>query len=190
MVERAEQRETRRLIDARFPLIKRLEEFRFADNASVPQATIAALADGSWIDDASRSCSSVSREARSRTVRLPDHVVLSVSEADFGLRELTRKTHSPHILYGCPGLRGVAQSCRRRPGCRPLASLEACPLLLGRDPSQSRRAAAQADQLSVHANRTIGRFTHGHPRRSTTSSALTPTATRTPLRSSSRRPTL
>ena len=40
-----------RLIDARFPLIKRLEEFRFADNPKVPQATIAALAEGSWIDD-------------------------------------------------------------------------------------------------------------------------------------------
>jgi DNA replication protein DnaC len=49
--ERAERRERRRLIDARFPLLKRLEDFRFADNATVPQATIAALADGSWIDD-------------------------------------------------------------------------------------------------------------------------------------------
>ena len=41
----------RRLIDARFPLVKRLEDFRFADNPKVPQATIAALAEGSWIDD-------------------------------------------------------------------------------------------------------------------------------------------
>jgi DNA replication protein DnaC len=49
--ERAERRERRRLIDARFPLIKRLEEFHFQDNPTVPQATIAALADGSWIDD-------------------------------------------------------------------------------------------------------------------------------------------
>jgi DNA replication protein DnaC len=49
--ERAERREKRRLIDARFPIIKRLEEFRFSDNPTVPQATIAALADGSWIDD-------------------------------------------------------------------------------------------------------------------------------------------
>jgi len=46
VAERAE-----RLIDARFPLLKRLEDFRFDDNPSVPQATIAALADGSWIDD-------------------------------------------------------------------------------------------------------------------------------------------
>ena len=49
--ERAERRERRRLIDARFPVIKRLEDFRFADNPSVPQATLAALAEGSWIDD-------------------------------------------------------------------------------------------------------------------------------------------
>jgi DNA replication protein DnaC len=49
--ERAERRERRRLIDARFPLLKRLEEFRFADNPKVPQATIAALAECSWIND-------------------------------------------------------------------------------------------------------------------------------------------
>lgn len=49
--ERAERRERRRLIDARFPLTKRLEGFRFDDNPKVPQATIAALAEGSWIDD-------------------------------------------------------------------------------------------------------------------------------------------
>ena len=51
MAERAERREKRRLIDARFPQIKRLEDFRFSDNPKVPQATIAALAEGSWIDD-------------------------------------------------------------------------------------------------------------------------------------------
>jgi DNA replication protein DnaC len=49
--ERAERRERRRLIDARFPIVKRLQEFRFADNPTVPQATIAALAECSWIDD-------------------------------------------------------------------------------------------------------------------------------------------
>jgi DNA replication protein DnaC len=49
--ERAERRERRRLLDARFPLIKRLEDFRFQDNPKVPQATIAALTEGSWIDD-------------------------------------------------------------------------------------------------------------------------------------------
>jgi DNA replication protein DnaC len=49
--ERSERRERRRMLDARFPLLKRLEEFRFADNPNVPQATIAALAECSWIDD-------------------------------------------------------------------------------------------------------------------------------------------
>src|SRR3954466_14371569 len=49
--ERAERRERRRLIDARFPLVKRLEDFRFEHNPHVPQATIAALAEGSWITD-------------------------------------------------------------------------------------------------------------------------------------------
>jgi len=49
--ERAERREKRRLIDARFPQIKRLEDFRFKDNPNSPQATIAALAQGSWIED-------------------------------------------------------------------------------------------------------------------------------------------
>ena len=49
--ERSERRERRRLLDARFPLVKRLEEFHFAENPNVPQATIAALAQGAWIDD-------------------------------------------------------------------------------------------------------------------------------------------
>lgn len=49
--QRAERRERRRLLDARFPALKRLEEFRFADNPKIPQATIAALAEGSWITD-------------------------------------------------------------------------------------------------------------------------------------------
>jgi DNA replication protein DnaC len=51
VTERAERRERRRLLDARFPQVKRLEDFRFADNPKVPQATIATLAEGSWIDD-------------------------------------------------------------------------------------------------------------------------------------------
>jgi DNA replication protein DnaC len=51
MAERSERRERRRLLEARFPVIKRLEDFRFADNPKIPQATIAALAEGSWIDD-------------------------------------------------------------------------------------------------------------------------------------------
>jgi DNA replication protein DnaC len=51
VAERAERRERRRLIDARFPIVKRLEDFRFEDNPSVPPASVAALAEGSWIDD-------------------------------------------------------------------------------------------------------------------------------------------
>jgi DNA replication protein DnaC len=51
IAERAERRELRRLNEARFPTLKRLDDFRFADNPKIPQATIAALAEGSWIDD-------------------------------------------------------------------------------------------------------------------------------------------
>jgi DNA replication protein DnaC len=60
VTERSERRERRRLIDARFPIVKRLEEFRFADNPNVSQATIAALAEGSWIDDRESVISSAS----------------------------------------------------------------------------------------------------------------------------------
>ena len=49
--ERAERRERRRLLDARFPALKRLEDFRFDDNPKIPRATLAALAEGSWIDN-------------------------------------------------------------------------------------------------------------------------------------------
>jgi DNA replication protein DnaC len=49
--ERAERRERRRLLEARFPVLKQLHEFRFDDNPSVPQTTIATLAEGSWITD-------------------------------------------------------------------------------------------------------------------------------------------
>ncbi|MDP8908309.1 MAG: IS21-like element helper ATPase IstB [Chloroflexota bacterium] len=49
--ERAERRERRRLNDARFPALKHLDDFRFADNPKIPQATIAALTEGSWIND-------------------------------------------------------------------------------------------------------------------------------------------
>jgi len=51
IAERAERRERRRLLDARFPIVKRLEDFHFDHAPTVPQATIAALAEGSWIDD-------------------------------------------------------------------------------------------------------------------------------------------
>lgn len=51
VAERAERRERRRLLDAHFPLTKRLEDFRFDDNAKIPIATIAALADGGYLQD-------------------------------------------------------------------------------------------------------------------------------------------
>lgn len=51
MAERSERRERRRLSEARFPVMKRLEDFSFADNPKVSQSTIAALAECSWIDD-------------------------------------------------------------------------------------------------------------------------------------------
>ena len=51
MTERSERRERRRLLEARFPVMKRLEDFRFADNPKVSQTAIAALAECSWIDD-------------------------------------------------------------------------------------------------------------------------------------------
>ena len=49
--ERSERRERRRLLEARFPMLKRLEDFNFNENTKIPQATIAALAEGSWITD-------------------------------------------------------------------------------------------------------------------------------------------
>jgi len=49
--DRSERRERRRLQEARFPILKELSDFRFSDNPSVPQTTIATLAEGSWIDD-------------------------------------------------------------------------------------------------------------------------------------------
>jgi DNA replication protein DnaC len=51
MADRSERRERRRLLDAKFPIIKHLEDFQFADNPNVPQATIATLAQCGWIDD-------------------------------------------------------------------------------------------------------------------------------------------
>lgn len=49
--ERAERRERRRLIEARFPVVKRLEDFRFEDNPAIKPATVAALAEGGWITE-------------------------------------------------------------------------------------------------------------------------------------------
>ncbi len=38
-------------MEARFPLMKRLEDFRFDDNPKISQATVATLAQGAWISD-------------------------------------------------------------------------------------------------------------------------------------------
>ena len=51
VAERSERRERRRLLDAHFPLVKTLQDFSFTDNPQVPQATVATLAEGSWIKD-------------------------------------------------------------------------------------------------------------------------------------------
>ena len=49
--EMTERRERRRMIDARFPVVKRLEDFSYADNPAVSPTVIAALAEGGWIAD-------------------------------------------------------------------------------------------------------------------------------------------
>lgn len=48
--ERQERRQRRRLLEAKFPIVKHLADFRFDDNPSVPQATMATLAECTWID--------------------------------------------------------------------------------------------------------------------------------------------
>jgi DNA replication protein DnaC len=91
--ERAERRERRRLLDARFPLIKRLEDFHFDDNPSVPQATIAALAEGSWIDDREQVIlvgESGSGKTHCETPVLPSWAPERLAPA---VADLTRKTH-------------------------------------------------------------------------------------------------
>ena len=111
MAERAERREKRRLIDARFPQIKRLEDFRFADNPKVPQATIAALAEGSWIDD------------RESVIFIGDigHRQDDAGHSPGGLRLPSRTPrpvhHARRARERAPGSPGQP---RARPGHRPL----------------------------------------------------------------------
>jgi DNA replication protein DnaC len=74
-------------------VLKRLDEFRFDDNPQVPQATIAALAEGSWIDDREQViligdsgtgkslCESAARRRSGRERLAP------------AMADLTRKTH-------------------------------------------------------------------------------------------------
>src|SRR6185503_19318400 len=81
MAERAERREKRRLIDARFPIIKRLEEFRFAENPKVPQATIAALANELQEAESRRELGRVvGRYARTELVCLDELGYLNLPE--------------------------------------------------------------------------------------------------------------
>lgn len=52
VTDRAERRVTRRLAAAKLPQHKTLDAFVFTDNPKVPQATIAQLAQGEWVDRA------------------------------------------------------------------------------------------------------------------------------------------
>ncbi|MGZ6640070.1 MAG: ATP-binding protein, partial [Solirubrobacteraceae bacterium] len=70
------------------------EEFRFADNPKIPQATIAALADGSWINDRD----SIVLVGDSGTGKTHCETPFSVSSwasarLDADVAELTQKTH-------------------------------------------------------------------------------------------------
>src|SRR3954451_12283511 len=68
MNERADRREKRRLIDARFPAIKRLEDSRAQDHPSVPQARAAAHAAAWWLGDR-ESVLRIGDSAPGKTVR-------------------------------------------------------------------------------------------------------------------------
>ena len=70
VAERSERRERGRLIEARFPVMKSLEEFNFAENPNIPQTTIAALAEGSWISDRESVIFSAKAAPARRTVRV------------------------------------------------------------------------------------------------------------------------
>lgn len=52
VAERDTRRVSRRLAEAKLPQHKTLDAFVFADNPAIPQATLAALAGGEWIDRA------------------------------------------------------------------------------------------------------------------------------------------
>jgi IstB-like ATP binding protein len=118
MAERAERRERRRLIDARFPAIKRLEDFRFADNPKVPQATLAALAEGSWIDDRDSVIligdSGTARRISQRPggLRLPGRTTRQVHHARRA-RQRTPRSRRP------PRARPRRRALRPHRACRP-----------------------------------------------------------------------
>ncbi|MCP4241929.1 MAG: ATP-binding protein [bacterium] len=50
LTDRQERRQRRRMKEARFPLPKRIEDFRFNDNPNVSRSTVASLVDCDWID--------------------------------------------------------------------------------------------------------------------------------------------
>ena len=54
--QRAERRRIRRVGEARFPRLKRLEDFDFSAAPTVSAATVATLARGAWIDAAEPVC--------------------------------------------------------------------------------------------------------------------------------------
>jgi DNA replication protein DnaC len=54
--QRAERRRIRRVGEARFPRLKRLEDFEFSAAPTVSAATVATLARGAWIDAAEPVC--------------------------------------------------------------------------------------------------------------------------------------
>ena len=121
--ERAERRERRRLLDARFPILKRLEDFHFADNPKVPQATIAALAEGSWIDDResviligeSRHREDDARHS-ARRVRLPTRTPRTVHHPRRARDRGARSRQSPRTRTGRRPLHPHRGSHPRRTG--------------------------------------------------------------------------
>jgi DNA replication protein DnaC len=54
--QRDGRRRARRLMEARFPRLKRLEDFELSAAPNINPATLAALAKGAWIDAGSRWC--------------------------------------------------------------------------------------------------------------------------------------
>jgi hypothetical protein len=74
-------------------VLKRLDEFRFEDNPQVPQATIAALAQGGWIDDREQVIligDSGTGKTHCETPVVPSWAPESLAPA---VAELTQKTH-------------------------------------------------------------------------------------------------
>ena len=56
--DRTERRRTRRIAEAKFPRLKRLAEFNIDAVPSIPPATLATLATGTYLDAGDPSCCS------------------------------------------------------------------------------------------------------------------------------------